>query len=184
MRVISGSARGHKLKAPKGLTTRPTTDRIKESLFNILAPDIYGCRFLDLFSGSGAIGIEALSRGAERAVFVDSDKNSLSVIKDNIKAVRLDSKAEVLGCDVRTAVMRLGRDKVLFDIIFMDPPYKKGYTQDTLTYIAEEKILAPDGYIVAEISSEEEIPSPCGLELKRIKDYKTTKMVFFSWRES
>ncbi len=183
MRVISGSARGHKLKAPKGLTTRPTTDRIKESLFNILAPDIYGCRFLDLFSGSGAIGIEALSRGAERAVFVDSDRNSLSVIKDNISAVKLEKKAEVIGCDVRTAIMRLSSDKALFDIIFMDPPYKKGYTQETLTYIAEQNILAPDGYIVAEISSEEEIPSSDGLELKRIKDYKTTKMVFFSHKE-
>ncbi len=183
MRVISGCARGHKLKAPKGLTTRPTTDRIKESLFNILAPDIYGCRFLDLFSGSGAIGIEALSRGAEKAVFVDSDKNSLSVIKDNIRAVKLDNNAEVLGCDVRAAVMRLSRDRASFDIIFMDAPYGKGYTQQTLTYIAEAKILAPDGYIVAEISSGEEIPSPEGLELKRIKDYKTTKMVFFSWKE-
>lgn len=184
MRVISGSARGHKLKAPKGLTTRPTTDRIKESLFNIIAPDLYGCTFLDLFSGSGSMGIEALSRGAVRAVFVDSDRQSNSVISDNLKATRLSEKAQVMQCDVRTAISRLGRSKESFDIIFMDPPYNKGFVESTLTYISEEKILNPDGYIIAEMSVEDNMPHISNLEAVRVKDYKITKMVFFSWKKN
>lgn len=178
MRVISGSARGHKLKAPEGLTTRPTTDRIKESLFNIIAGDLYQCKFLDLFSGSGAMGIEALSRGADKAVFVDKDRKSISIINDNLKATRLDNKAQVLNCDVSTAVFKLKSLNEKFDIIFMDPPYNKGFVESTLTYIAKAGILADDGYIIAEQSQEDSIPQVQGLEVFRIKDYKITKMTF------
>ena len=135
MRVISGSARGHKLKAPEGLTTRPTTDRIKESLFNIIAGDLYQCKFLDLFSGSGAMGIEALSRGADKAVFVDKDRKSISIINDNLKATRLDNKAQVLNCDVSTAVSKLKSLNEKFDIIFMDPPYGKDYEYDVWIHL-------------------------------------------------
>ncbi|MDO5389258.1 MAG: 16S rRNA (guanine(966)-N(2))-methyltransferase RsmD [Clostridia bacterium] len=184
MRVISGSARGHKLKAPEGLTTRPTTDRIKESLFNIIAGDLYECRFLDLFSGSGAMGIEALSRGAARAVFVDRDKKSIRAIRDNLKATKLEDRAKVFECDISAAVSRLGRLEEKFDIIFMDPPYNKGYVESTLTYIVRENILDKDGYIIAEQSIEEEVPSVKGLEVIRIKDYKITKMTFLSMTEA
>ncbi len=180
MRVISGSARGRKLKAPEGLTTRPTTDRIKESLFNIIAGDLYECRFLDLFSGSGGMGIEALSRGAEKAVFVDNNRNSISVINDNIKAVRFEDRAEVLNCDISSAVTRLGNRGEKFDIIFMDPPYNKGFVESTLTYIVKADILADDGYIIAEQSQEDKIPDVRGLEVFRVKDYKITKMTFLS----
>lgn len=183
MRVISGSARGHKLRAPEGLTTRPTTDRIKESLFNIIAADLYECRFLDLFSGSGGIGIEALSRGAEKAVFVDRDKKSVSVIRDNLRATRLEERAQVMNCDIASAISKLGSLGEKFDIIFMDPPYNKGFVENTLTYIVRENILSETGYIIAEQSREDEVPNVPGLEVVRIKDYKITKMTFLSRAE-
>lgn len=180
MRVISGSAKGRKLKAPEGLTTRPTTDRIKESLFNIIAGDLYECRFLDLFSGSGGMGIEALSRGAQKAVFVDNNKNSVYVIKENIKATRFEGRAKVLNRDVSSAILMLGSLGEKFDIIFMDPPYNRGFVESTLTYIVKAGILADDGYIIAEQSQEDKIPDVQGLEVFRVKDYKITKMTFLS----
>lgn len=183
MRVISGSARGHKLKAPEGLTTRPTTDRIKESLFNIIAADMYECRFLDLFSGSGAMGIEALSRGAKKAVFVDKDRKSVSVIRDNLKATKLEERAMVLNCDTALAIAKIGTLGEKFDIIFMDPPYNKGFIESTLTYIVKENILADDGYIIAEQSQGDEIPMIPELDVIRVKDYKITKMTFLSKAE-
>lgn len=178
MRVISGSARGLRLKAPEGFSTRPTTDRIKESLFNIISADLYGCRFLDLFSGSGAIGIEALSRGAELAVMVDTDYRSIKIINDNIRAARFENRSEVFKCDVSSAVSRLGMRNAKFDIIFMDPPYNKDYVNSTLRYIVEADILEDDGYIIAEQSQEDSAPDIEGLDVFRIKDYKITKMTF------
>lgn len=180
MRVISGSARGRKLKAPEGLNTRPTTDRIKESLFNIIAADLYECRFLDLFSGSGGMGIEALSRGAKKAVFVDNNRNSVAVINDNIRATRFEDRALVLNCDISGAISKLGSIGEKFDIIFMDPPYNRGFVESTLTYIVKADILADDGYIIAEQSQEDKTPEVHGLEVFRIKDYKITKMTFLS----
>lgn len=178
MRVISGSARGLKLKAPEGLNTRPTTDRIKESLFNIIAADLYQCRFLDLFSGSGAIGIEALSRGAKKAVLVDSDVKSAAVIKHNLKAARVEDRAEVFNCDIIKALSCLKDRGEKFDIIFMDPPYNRDFINKTLEYIAEANILDDEGYIIAEQSKEDSEPKIRGLSVFRTKDYKITKMTF------
>ena len=130
MRVISGSARGLKLKAPEGLNTRPTTDRIKESLFNIIAADLYDICFLDLFGGSGGIGIEALSRGARKAYFADSSRKSIDIINDNLKRARLDSKAVVMNCDFRQALNRIKAEGEKFDIVFLDPPYNTTLAAD------------------------------------------------------
>lgn len=178
MRVISGSARGLKLKAPDGFSTRPTTDRIKESLFNIIAADLYDCRFLDLFSGSGAIAIEALSRGAEKAVMVDADIKSIKVINDNINAARVSDRAEVIKCDVVTAISRLGARGDKFDIIFMDPPYNRDFINNALNAVVKADILSDSGYIIAEQSIEDAVPEINGLRVWRIKDYKITKMTF------
>ncbi|MGN1318147.1 MAG: 16S rRNA (guanine(966)-N(2))-methyltransferase RsmD [Lachnospirales bacterium] len=178
MRVISGSARGLKLKAPEGLTTRPTTDRIKESLFNIIAADIYDCRFLDLFSGSGAIAIEALSRGAKGAVLVDADFKSIKVINDNLKAARVSDRAEVIKSSCVLAINKLSLRKDKFDIIFMDPPYNKNFVNDTLNAIVKGDILSDDGFIICEMAIDDEIEPIKGLEISRIKDYKITKMTF------
>ena len=122
MRVIAGSARRLLLKTVDGMETRPTTDRIKETLFNMLQNDLYGARFLDLFAGSGAIGIEALSRGAKEAVFVDKGDGQISCIRENLKTTHLEEKARVMSGDVSEAVRKLDRDGKSFDYIFMDSP--------------------------------------------------------------
>ena len=122
MRVIAGSARRLLLKTVEGMDTRPTTDRIKETLFNMIQNDLYGRSFLDLFAGSGAIGIEALSRGASEAVFIDNGIRQVSCIRDNLKTTKLESGAKVLNCGVLEGLSRLGRDHGAFDFIFMDPP--------------------------------------------------------------
>jgi 16S rRNA (guanine(966)-N(2))-methyltransferase RsmD len=179
MRVISGQARGLKLKAPSGLETRPTTDRIKESFFNIISPELYDADFLDLFSGSGGIGIEALSRGASSAVFVDFGNESIEVINDNLTRARLADKAEVIKGNVLSVIASLGTRGRKFDIIFMDPPYSQGLVEAALAAIHSADILKEGGFIVAEQSVDEPALSPVGFEAYRIKDYKrTTKMTF------
>ena len=178
MRVISGTARGLKLKAPEGMNTRPTTDRIKESLFNIIAADLYDICFLDLFGGSGSIGIEALSRGAKKAYFADSSRQSISVIKENIKKARFEDRAVVLSCDHSRALEQIKRTGDVFDIIFLDPPYGKGLVEDALKKIVSLGLIKEEGYIIAEQAADEEPLLIDGLEILRIKDYKTTKMTF------
>ena len=131
MRVIAGSAKSLRLKTLDGLDTRPTTDRIKETLFNIIGPSVYGSVFLDLFSGSGGIGIEALSRGAKEAVFVENNPKAMRYIKDNLKFTRLEHKAATITGDVMNALYQLEGEKV-FDIIFMDPPYDRGLEHKVL----------------------------------------------------
>jgi 16S rRNA (guanine966-N2)-methyltransferase len=183
MRVISGSARGLKLKAPDGLETRPTTDRIKESLFNIIASDLYEADFLDIFSGSGGIGIEALSRGAASAVFIDSSRKSINVINDNVNAAKVSQRAEILNMDMQKALTFLKGKGKTFDIIFMDPPYSKGLTEKALEITDRFKLLKSNGYIIAEQSVDENIDYTGSFEIFRIKDYKrTTKMTFLRWR--
>ena len=180
MRVISGNARGHKLAAPGGLDTRPTTDRIKESLFNIIAPDLYDCEFLDLFSGSGAIGIEALSRGAKKAVFVDNDKQAIEAMEYNLNHTKLMDRAEIFKAEVMTAIKALGAKNAKFDIIFMDPPYMAGLYKPTLSTILSEGLLNKDGYIIMEHPARVELPAVDGFKVVRRKDYKTTVMSFWT----
>ena len=118
-RVIAGSARRLPLKTPDGIDTRPTTDRIKETLFNILQDDIYGCRFLDLFSGSGGIGIEALSRGAAKAFFAENDRRAADCIRENLRKTRLEAKGVLLFCEAAGALRQLAASEAAMDIIFM-----------------------------------------------------------------
>ncbi|MGE4215297.1 MAG: 16S rRNA (guanine(966)-N(2))-methyltransferase RsmD [Anaerotignaceae bacterium] len=180
MRVISGNARGHKLATPEGLDTRPTTDRIKETLFNIIAPDIYGCEFLDLFSGSGSIGIEALSRGAKKAVFVDNEKKALEAIEYNLNHTKLADNAEIIRTEVLSAIKMLGSKNTKFDIIFMDPPYMADLYKPTLMAILAEDILNEGGYVIAEHPSKVGLPVVEGFKIVRTKDYKTTVMSFWT----
>ena len=183
MRVISGRARGHKLQAPDGMGTRPTTDRIKESLFNIISPDLYGCDFLDLFSGSGAIGIEALSRGAEKAVFVDNSPVCQKIIDRNLTFTKLKEKSTVYRVDCISAIEKLGILKEKFDIIFMDPPYMGGFAEPVLEAIVKSQILKPDGYIIVERATEVMIAPVEGLKIVREKNYKKTTMTFLMLEE-
>ena len=182
MRVISGSARGLKLKSPEGLNTRPTADRIKESLFNIISPYIYDCSFLDLFSGSGSIGIEALSRGAKDATFVDFNKDSINIIKQNISLSRLEQKSTVYNLDVSNAINTLSKNNQKFDIIFLDPPYNKGLLLPTLKKIEQLDLLKDDGFIICEQHINEPEIILDKLYIYRTKEYKITKMVFLEYK--
>lgn len=183
MRVIAGAAKGRKLQTIEGLSTRPTTDRIKETLFNIIAFDLPECNFLDLFSGSGAIGIEALSRGATQAVFVDHNAQCQQVIRENLLHTKLDKQARVLGIEVPKALEQLAKEKAVFDIVFLDPPYESGLIEPTLLKIVQGGLLNKDGYIIVERSAQIPLASIPGLRVLREKEYRTTVITFLCLEE-
>ena len=164
--------------APEGIETRPTTDRIKETLFNMIAFDLPECQFLDLFSGSGAIGIESLSRGAKHAVFVDQGDKALRCIRENLEKTRLKESSEILNCSAQEAVKLLGQRKRSFDIIFMDPPYALEGVDQLINSIAEYDLLNEDGYIILERSTKSIVNLPTNLVLWKEKKYKTTTLSF------
>ncbi len=176
MRVIAGSRRSIPLVSPEGTVARPTSDRIKETLFNIISPIVPGALFLDLFSGSGQIGIEALSRGARRAFLVDSDRRSIQAIKENIKKTDFLDSAEIINKAVSSFIATCSM-KERFDIIFMDPPYDMREENIILEDIIKHDILNEGGLIIAECKSDnhfyEKLPE--GLSLKRVKDYGKSK---------
>ena len=180
MRVIAGAAKGHNLQTIEGLATRPTTDRIKETLFNIIAFDLPEASFLDLFSGSGAIGIEALSRGAAEAVFVENAAECQKVIQANLVHTKLQGRARLLQTDV---LDRLAAEGKKFDIIFMDPPYEAGLYTSVLERIAENGLLKAEGYLIAEGSSQIALTIPKGMKILREKVYKTTTLTFLCAEE-
>lgn len=168
MRVITGKARGVVLKTPEGMQTRPTTDRVKEALFSIIQFDIPGCRVLDLFGGTGQLGIEALSRGAKSAVFVDASDTACKLIKENLRRTKLENDAKVVRSDY---LEYLRRCNDTFDVIFLDPPYAEVFLENSLNCITEIDILQTNGIIVTERPLEKElswdIPG-----YTRSKDYK------------
>ena len=179
MRVIAGKAKHLQLKTPKGLDTRPTTDRIKETLFNIIRDELYDIRFLDLFAGSGGIGIEALRRGAKKAVFVEQNREACSIIRDNLTFTHLMEQAEVLGQNVFTALTQL-RYEEAFDVAFMDPPYGKGLELQVLQSKDFYSVLADRALVIVEadletVLQEDEIP---GFHILKEKIYKTNKHIF------
>ena len=181
MRVIAGTARSIPLRTLPGNGTRPTTDRIKETLFNILSPHIFcDTSFLDLFAGSGAIGIEALSRGAGLAVFVEKDRRAVQVIKSNLKATGFSGE-RVIASECTRAVGVLAREKRRFDIVFMDPPYGQGLSEEVLSLPAFSEILADDAMIILEedISYDTGKITGLGYEIIRDKTYKTNRHLFF-----
>ena len=179
MRVIAGSAKRLQLKTLDGMDTRPTTDRIKETLFNMLSPYLYDCIFLDLFAGSGGIGIEALSRGAMEAVFVEKNPKAMACIRENLKYTRLDRKALTISSDVMTALYRLEGEKQ-FDFIFMDPPYNQELEKKVLGYLADSQLLSDEGVIIVEASKDTSFDylAELGFALIKEKVYKTNKHVF------
>ena len=169
MRVIAGKARRLLLKAPEGMDTRPTADRVKESLFNMLNPDLYECCFLDLFSGSGAIGIEALSRGASLCVFGDSSRESIRLIKANIAHCRAEERAVVVPGDYRRTLTSTSET---FDIILLDPPYDKGLLEPCFELIRERGLLNEGGVIIAEHRKEEVMEDEiCGFSKVKERRY-------------
>lgn len=180
MRIIAGSARGRNLKSPRGMSTRPTADRVREALFNILSSLVAGSRFLDLFSGTGAVGIEALSRGAEKAVLVEKDRNTARIIHDNLRLCGLLDQAEILALDVVKALQVLGKKKESFDLIFIDPPYKKGFEEPTLEKVLEQELLTRCGTLVVESDRTDLPPDQVGsLKAYRRERYGDTALTFY-----
>lgn len=179
MRIIAGTARSLPLKAPEGLDTRPTTDRIKETLFNIIQDEVPGCYFLDLFAGSGQMGLEALSRGARYAVFVDNGKKPVACIEENIRFTKFTKEAKLYPTEVLSA-LRAMESKYQFDIIFMDPPYNKGIEQEVLRYLSSSSILKENTMIIVEAALDADFGylEEYGLELARLKTYKTNEHAF------
>ena len=180
MRVITGSARGCRLKELEGMETRPTTDRVKEGLFNIIQFDIEGRKVLDLFAGTGQLGIECLSRGAASAVFVDRRTDAVKLIRENLKATRLSDKARVVSGDSMEFLKSLRES---FDLIFLDPPYEAGLLEPAIAHIAKFDILSPHGIIVAEHPVEKAMPALA--EPYRIqKTYRYGKIALTLYRRS
>ena len=180
MRVITGKARGVQLKTPEGMLTRPTADRVKEALFSIINFDIPGAAVLDLFGGTGQLGIEALSRGAASAVFVDAREESCRLIRENLKRTKLEGEGRVIRSDY---LDYLSRCREQFDIILLDPPYAEVFLENALKRITEIDILRSDGIIVAE--------RPLGKELPwefpgytRSRDYKYGKTLLTIYRKA
>ena len=159
MRVITGGARGAKLKTLEGLATRPTSDRVKEAIFNIIQFDIQGRRVLDLFGGSGQLAIEALSRGADYAVILDQSAEAVKVIKDNLKKTKFDQQASVFQMDY-LCYLSTAREK--FDLIFLDPPYAEKSLENALQKISEIDILSEGGIIICERPKDKVMPPEVG----------------------
>ncbi len=182
MRVIAGIARSLPLKTIEGLDTRPTTDRIKETLFNIMTGYIPDSKFLDLFSGSGGIGIEALSRGAALCTFVELNPKAISCIKDNLSFTHFTDKSQVIKADAVSYVK--GLKAVDFDVIFMDPPYGKGLEKQVLSVLSDKKFIE-DTLIVIEASADEDFSYvyDMGFDITKEKRYKTNKHIFIKKRE-
>lgn len=185
MRVIAGKARRTVLKTPEGLETRPTTDRTKETLFNILNGYLTDCDFLDLFSGSGAIGIEALSRGAAFAVFSDTSKIACNCIHTNLKATKLEDKAVVLHKDALSVIRSMEVAGKVFDIIFMDPPYNQDLEKMVLEVLEYSNIIYRDTIIVVEASLKTTFDylENTKFHVFREKEYKTNKHVLIEIKE-
>lgn len=180
MRVISGKARRILLETPKGNFVRPTTDRIKETLFNILTPYIEGSNFLDLFSGSGAIGIEALSRGAKKAYFVDNHKESVECIKNNLNKTHLYNQAEVISYDVFQALNMLKLKGECFDLIFMDPPYNKNIEKEVLKYLSKSSLINLSSIIILECDNRTSFDylDEYNFTIYKTKKYKTNQHLY------
>lgn len=163
MRVVSGSKKGRQLKAVPGSSTRPTTDKVKEAIFNMIGPYFDGGIGLDLFGGSGGLGIEALSRGIEKIIFVDRDQKAFQTIKENLKTCDLLEYSEVYRNEATRAIKALIKRELMFDLIFLDPPYKEQKLILLIEEISNQHLLKKDGYIVAEHSSDIILDDEIGL---------------------
>ena len=174
MRIIAGKYRGRKLKSPPSLETRPTSDRLRETLFNILAPRIEGARFLDLCAGSGAVGIEALSRGAQHITFVDRSQKMRAVIEANLESLEVDqSEIEIVTADAADLLRRVAKKKgEAFDIIFFDPPYLTDYHR-VMDYVGEhlEQLLSKHGVVIVEHHKKTQLP----VEFSALRRYRALK---------
>jgi len=181
VRIIGGSARGRTLKGPGRLELRPTPDRVREALFSILASDVPGARFLDLFAGTGAVGAEALSRGATLAVLVERDARAASLIRDNLDRCGLTDRARLLELPVANALDRLAAEGGQFDLAYIDPPYADSAArQEALERLSGHKLLTPDARLVLELPSREPPPEVAGLHQAPVRRYGDTALALYT----
>ena len=183
MRIIAGKARRLPLRTLPGRDTRPTTDRIKETLFNMLAPELEGAYFLDLFAGSGQIGLEAVSRGSAYCVFVDNNRKACEVIEDNMHFTKMADQCMLMNTDAMSALRRLD-GKYRFDLIFMDPPYNQNLETEILQYLAHSTLVKDGATIIVEADEHTDFSyaDALGYTIQKEKMYKTNKHVFLTLR--
>ncbi len=182
-RIIAGLARGIRLEAPDGTDTRPTADNRKEAIFSSIQFELPGARFLDLFSGCGACGLEALSRGAAEAVLVENAPGAAACIRNNIRKTRLTG-ARLVASDVLAALELLHREGKEFDIIFLDPPYHRGFEETVVRAAVEKGLVAEEGLIAVESAADTDIPVPEGFELEKSKQYRVTRFTLLRRKRS
>lgn len=184
MRVISGSCKGRALKAVPGMTTRPTTDKVKEAIFNMIGPYFEGGQALDLFAGSGGLGIEALSRGMDHCIFIDKDNKAIQTIYTNLKSCQLQTNAEVFRTDAERALRAVVKRQLTFDLIFLDPPYQKQKLSTFIAFINEHHLLNQDGFIVCEHSHEVILPEQIGsLSVMKSEQYGHTVITIYHFEQ-
>ncbi|MCM3706171.1 MULTISPECIES: 16S rRNA (guanine(966)-N(2))-methyltransferase RsmD [Cytobacillus] len=184
MRVVSGTRKGKLLKAVPGSSTRPTTDKVKEAIFNIIGPYFNGGQGLDLFAGSGGLGIEALSRGADKVIFVDRDGKAIQTIHENIRNCDFEEKAEIYRNDADRALKAILKRDLTFDYIFLDPPYRKQQLHNLLKVIDENNLLSDHGTILCEHGSDVELPENVGgLVQKKHENYGVISISIYSRAE-
>lgn len=186
MRVIAGSRRSLPLKTIEGLSTRPTEDRTKETLFNVLQNEVAGSVFLDLFSGSGSIAIEALSRGAKQAYLVENNRDAAACIRKNLEFTKFTNEAVLMETDCMTALRRLVGKVEHFDIVFMDPPYNHEYEKEVLEYLADASFVDEDTTFIVEASNQTSFDylDELGFAIRKEKIYKNNKHVFIEKKEN
>ena len=178
MRIISGTMRGTKLFTLEGLNTRPTLDRVKEALFSKINYDLPEAIILDLFSGSGALALESISRGAKKAYLCDSSREAIKIIKQNIEKTRTNDKTILINSDYKKALEDFEKDKIKYDIVFLDPPYKTDFAEDAVKKIIDFKLLSEDGYIILETDNKEKTLENLNIESIKIKDIKKYGRVY------
>ncbi len=183
LRVIGGEYRGRKLRSPSGTRTRPTADRVREALFSILSGRMEGACFLDAFAGTGAVGIEALSRGARRCVFVESDRRAARILAENVASVGAGDRARILTRPFSTVVKSLASEEGAFDVVFLDPPFGAGAILGALRRVSSARLLRPQGILVAQHDARMDLPArEGGLALARSLRYGSSRLTFFTPR--
>ena len=180
MRILAGELKGRRLLTPRGATTRPTADQVRLALMDTLTPQLPGARVLDLFAGAGGVGLEALSRGAARATFVERDRHALAALRANVAALDVQDRARVLGEDVRRALDRLAREGARFDVVFLDPPYESDLGDAALGHVAAARLAAPGAVVIAQHPTKRPPAGPGDtLSAFRTRRFGETTLTFF-----
>ncbi|PWI57371.1 16S rRNA (guanine(966)-N(2))-methyltransferase RsmD [Sulfoacidibacillus thermotolerans] len=179
MRVIAGDLKGRRLSAPKGTSTRPTTDRVREAIFSMIGPFFSGGVCLDLFAGSGALGIEAISRGMDEVIFVD--KASAETIAKNVKQLGIEAASYLLKLPYPIAIKRLAQEERTADLVFLDPPYRLGVLEDAMQLLLKAQILREDAVVVAEMDHKTAAPDILELLMRKEAVYGSTKIVIYEY---